>query len=79
MKFVNYFLSRKHVQSLKNAATILSVIKTFTDNEVSPCTFITSLIPTITSENLLECVSLTDLSWKNATLCCDQSSFYCTL
>jgi oligosaccharyltransferase complex subunit delta (ribophorin II) len=33
IKFVNYLLSRKHVQSLKNAATILSVIHTFTDNK----------------------------------------------
>jgi len=33
IKFVNYFLSRKHVQSLKNSATILSVITTFTDNQ----------------------------------------------
>ncbi len=34
MKFANYFLSRKHVQSLKNAAAVLSVIKTLTTNKV---------------------------------------------
>ena len=34
MKFVNYFLSRKHVQSLQNAFALLSVLKTLADNEV---------------------------------------------
>ena len=32
MKFVNYMLSRKHVQSLENAAVLLQVVKTLTDN-----------------------------------------------
>jgi oligosaccharyltransferase complex subunit delta (ribophorin II) len=33
VKFANYFLSRKHVQSSRNAAAILSVIKTLTTNK----------------------------------------------
>ena len=33
IKFANYFLSRKHVQSLKNAAALLEVVKRFTTNE----------------------------------------------
>lgn len=44
LKFANYFLSRKHVQSTKNAAAVLSVIKTFTTNKVgsdlAPCFFL---------------------------------------
>ncbi|KAK2165199.1 hypothetical protein LSH36_53g01001 [Paralvinella palmiformis] len=33
VKFANYFVGRKHVQSLKNAAAVLSVIKTLTTNK----------------------------------------------
>ena len=33
IKFTNYLLNRKHAQQLKNAAAILSVIKTLTDNQ----------------------------------------------
>jgi len=33
LKFANYFLSRKHAQQMRNAAAILSVSKTLTDNQ----------------------------------------------
>merc|ERR1719334_2303674 len=33
LKFANYFLSRKHAQQIKNAATILPVAKTLTQNQ----------------------------------------------
>ncbi|CAD5114667.1 DgyrCDS3716 [Dimorphilus gyrociliatus] len=32
IKFANYFLSRKHVQQLRNAAAVLRVVKTLTNN-----------------------------------------------
>jgi len=32
VKFANYFLSRKHVQQLRNAAAVLRVVKTLTSN-----------------------------------------------
>jgi hypothetical protein len=34
IKFVNYFLSRKHVQSVQNACALFAVLKTFATNEV---------------------------------------------
>lgn len=40
VKFANYFLSRKHVQSLKNAVAVLQVTKTFTDNKVGIMTYV---------------------------------------
>lgn len=33
IKFVNYFLSRKHVQSVQNACALFAVLKTFATNE----------------------------------------------
>lgn len=33
LKFANYFLSRKHVQQLKSAFTLLSAVNTLTDNK----------------------------------------------
>ena len=36
IKFTNYFLNRRHVQQLKSASRVLSVIKTLTTNKVSP-------------------------------------------
>lgn len=33
IKFANYFLSRKHAQSIKNAATVVAAVKTLTDND----------------------------------------------
>ncbi|KAL4217563.1 proteasome regulatory particle base subunit [Mactra antiquata] len=49
LKFANYFISRKHVQQLKSAYSLLSVITTFTDNKFHVPVAVTLVSPVAVS------------------------------